>query len=129
MTADPALFAVLDAESLPLEPSDPPARVVVGSPQCAEKVIVAVGDLEIGVWEVTPGRFLSAKPDIGEVMHFIAGSGTLTHADGTVTDIGPGVTVSLRPGWSGEWNVVQTVRKIYAVYPGVGTETSTGPTS
>jgi len=121
MTTDPALFAVLDAESLALERSDPPARVVSGSPQCAEKVIVAAGDLEIGVWEVTPGRFLSAKPDVGEVMHFVAGSGTLTHADGTITEIRPGVTVSLRPGWSGEWHVVRTVRKIYTIYPGVGT--------
>jgi uncharacterized protein len=126
MTADPALFAVVDAESLPLERSDPPARVVAGAPQCAERVIVA-GDVEIGVWEVTPGRFLSAKPDIGEVMHFIAGSGTLTHADGTVTEIRPGVTVSLQPGWSGEWDVVRTVRKIYTIYPGA--EKPTGPTS
>ena len=73
------------------------------------------------MWEVTPGRFLSTKTGIGEVMHFLTGSGILTHSDGSTTEIAPGVTVSLRPGWSGEWNVTATVRKIYTIY----TESST----
>ncbi|MCV7225387.1 cupin domain-containing protein [Mycolicibacterium komossense] len=116
MIADSALFSALDAMSVQLEPSDPPTRIVAGAPQCAERVLVLTAGVEIGVWEVTAGRFLSTKPDSGEVMHFLAGSGTLSHPDGSVTNIGPGVTVSLRPGWSGEWNVTETVRKVYAIY-------------
>lgn len=125
MKDDSALFAALDAMSVQLEPSGSPSRIVAGTPQCAEKVLVASDGVEIGVWEVTAGCFLSAKPDSGEVMHFLAGSGTLTHQDGSVTDIGPGITVSLQPGWSGEWNVVETVRKVYAIYP----QTPTAPTN
>lgn len=116
MTTDSTFFTTFDAVSVPLEPSDPPARVVAGAPRCAEKVITDIEGLEVGIWEVTPGRFLSAKPTVGEVMYFIAGSGTLTHADGSVTEIGPGVTVSLEKGWSGEWDVVDTVRKVYVIY-------------
>jgi uncharacterized protein len=116
MDSNPLLFSAIEALASPLESSDPPSRIVAGSPRCAERVIAAADGIEIGIWEVTAGRFLSAKPDSGEVMHFIAGSGTLTHPDGSVTEIRTGVTVSLQPGWSGEWNVVDTVRKVYTIY-------------
>lgn len=37
-------------------------------------------------------------------------------ASGTVTEIGPGDLVILPPGWSGRWDVIETVRKIFAIY-------------
>ena len=49
-------------------------------------------------------------------MHFVSGSGQLLHDDGAVTDIAPGVIISLRAGWTGEWNVVQAIRKVYVIY-------------
>lgn len=116
MTDLAALSESVSAASVALGPSPAPARVVAGDPRCAEIALVEVPGLEIGVWEVTPGRFLSSKPDVGEVMHFVSGSGEIVHADGSVTGIEPGVTLSVRPGWSGEWNVTTTVRKVYAIY-------------
>lgn len=116
MTDLEQLAVTLDAVSVQLGDSPAPARVVAGEPRCGELALVELPGLEIGIWEVTPGRFLSSKPDVGEVMHFIAGAGEITHADGSVTRIAPGVTLSLRPGWTGEWEVTATVRKVYAIY-------------
>jgi uncharacterized cupin superfamily protein len=121
MTADSSLFASFDVAEMALAPSDPPSRIVAGAPRCSERVLVDTDGMEIGVWEVTPGRFLSVKPSSGEVMHFVSGRGTLTHPDGSTTDIRAGVTVSLTPGWSGEWDVNETVRKVYVIYSSAAT--------
>lgn len=118
MTA--ALFQSVIAADVTLVPSPAPAQVVAGDPRCGEAVLVDQPGLEIGVWEVTPGRFRSTKADIGEVMHFVSGAGSIRHDDGTTTLIQPGVTLSLRPGWSGEWDVVETTRKVYAIYRDAG---------
>jgi uncharacterized cupin superfamily protein len=48
-------------------------------------------------------------------MHFVAGSGTITDGEGVVTAIGPGVVMLCPDGWSGIWDVRETVRKTYAV--------------
>jgi len=48
-------------------------------------------------------------------MHFVAGSGTITDGDGVVTEIRPGVVMLCPDGWSGTWDVRETIRKTYAV--------------
>lgn len=117
------LAEAVTAASVALGPSPSPARIVSGDPRCGELALVELPGLEIGVWEVTPGRFLSSKPDVGEVMHFVSGAGEIIHGDGSRTSIAPGVTLSLRAGWSGEWNVTSTVRKVYAIYASPAAET------
>jgi len=107
---------LLDVATVTLSPSAAPARIISGSPECAELTIVDTGSVEIGVWEVTPGVFRSSKIGIGEVMHFISGAGHLEHADGTTSPIGPGIVIELAPGWEGIWHVEQTTRKVYTIY-------------
>lgn len=111
-----AHFSPAELLDLALEPTGAPARVLAGEPRTGERVLVARDGLEIGVWEVTPGEFASAKPDVGEIMQFLAGEGTITHADGTVTRITPGTIVTLEPGWTGTWRVTTTVRKVYTIF-------------
>ena len=48
-------------------------------------------------------------------MQFVAGSGTITDANG-VTEIQPGVTMFTPDGWTGIWDVTETVRKTYALH-------------
>jgi hypothetical protein len=50
-----------------------------------------------------------------EQMHFVAGRGTITDARGVVTLIAPGVVMLCPDGWSGLWEVDETVRKTYAI--------------
>jgi uncharacterized protein len=98
-------------------PSPSPSVIEAGSPECREAVLHAAGDLEIGFWSVTPGRFRSRKVGIGEAMTFLQGAGTLHHADGTSTRLAPGVVVHLEPGWEGVWDVEETIVKNYTIYP------------
>jgi uncharacterized cupin superfamily protein len=69
-----------------------------------------------GIWECTPGRFDSARNGDTELMHFIAGAGTITTADGTVHDIRPGVVLVAPDGWRGTWDIRETVRKVYTIW-------------
>lgn len=70
-----------------------------------------------GIWECQPGGWpVVDRPDI-EFTYIISGRAALTDtATGTVTEIGPGDLVILPPGWSGRWDVIETVRKIFAIY-------------
>lgn len=107
---------LLDAATAELAESAAPARIVEGDPTCQEWVIVDRPDLEIGVWEVTPGVFDSVKDGIGEVVLFVTGKGRIEHADGSVSPIAPGAVVEFLPGWTGRWVVEETTRKIYTIY-------------
>ena len=75
------------------------------------------GDTEVGVWECTPGRFPGTKEGISEMMHFLSGRATITDEDGTRHELGPGTMFILLDGWRGEWEVHETVRKVYAIWP------------
>ena len=63
---------------------------VAGEPYESWRVISDDGRVELGIWEVTPGSFRGETDGIYEQMHFVAGSGTITDADGVVTEIGAG---------------------------------------
>ena len=43
---------------------------------------------------------------------------TCTEDGGTVTEIGPGDSMTFAPGWSGIWDIHETLRKVYAIFPG-----------
>jgi uncharacterized cupin superfamily protein len=86
-----------------------------GEPYESWLVISDDGRVELGIWEVTPGSFRGACDGYYEQMHFVAGTGSITDADGLVTPIRPGVVMLCPDGWSGTWEVEETVRKTYAV--------------
>jgi uncharacterized protein len=88
---------------------------VAGEPYESWHVISDDGRVELGVWEVTPGSFRGSCDGSYEQMHFVAGRGTITDADGVVTEVRPGVVMLCPDGWSGLWEVSETVRKTYAV--------------
>lgn len=72
------------------------------------------GTLEIGVWECTPGRFTADRTKAAEFCHFLEGRIVMTHADGRREELGPGDAIMLPFGWTGEWEIVERTRKIYA---------------
>ena len=86
-----------------------------GAPVESKLVLYSDRTTEIGIWEVTPGQFPAHKDDVGELMQFISGRGTITDATGT-TEIGPGVVMYTPDGWTGVWDVQETVRKTYAIH-------------
>ena len=48
-------------------------------------------------------------------MHFVAGHGWITDADGTRHEIRPGFVRWFPDGWRGTWKVDATVRKFYVI--------------
>lgn len=106
-----------DIQSLPLSPAGQRAGADKGDPQIATMRLApdAIGNL--GIWECQPGRWpVVNRPDT-EFTYIISGRALLTDAaSGDVVEITGGDLVILPPGWSGRWDVVEVVRKVYAVY-------------
>lgn len=75
------------------------------------------GMIEIGVWECTPGRHVSADRSLSsETSHIIAGRAEIRRANGEIQHIRPGDVLVLPQGWKGEWHVFEAVRKLYIIH-------------
>ncbi len=73
------------------------------------------GTLNIGIWECTPGRFTADRTKSSETCHFIFGRVEMRHVDGSVEIFGPGDVLVLPQGWTGEWRILETTRKLYII--------------
>jgi uncharacterized cupin superfamily protein len=104
-----------DVLALELTDGRPVPTAVEGAPYESWQVIFADDRVEFGVWEVTPGSFRGSNVGAHEQMHFVSGKGTITDGAGVATHIRPGVVMCCPDGWSGLWEVSETVRKTYAV--------------
>lgn len=104
-------------QALPLTPAGQRAGADKGDPQIALHKLApeAVGNL--GVWECRPGGWpVIERPDT-EFTYIISGRALLTDASsGEVVEVGGGDLIILPPGWTGRWDVLETVRKVYAIY-------------
>lgn len=76
-----------------------------------------IGNVRVGVWEVTPGTFEGHwDGDDWEVFTVTSGSGTFTTDEGVVHDLKPGALFMMAPGTHGIWDVRETLRKTF-VFP------------
>jgi uncharacterized cupin superfamily protein len=67
------------------------------------------------VWEGTPGSWtVENRPDT-ETSLVLSGRARITDDDGVMREIGPGDMLILPCGWSGRWEIVETLRKCYVV--------------
>jgi len=74
------------------------------------------GSVSIGVWECTTGAFAATRSGYSEVAHIISGRCTLTAEAGEVSEHGPGDLVVTNEGWTGQWVVHETVRKLFIIH-------------
>lgn len=68
-----------------------------------------------GVWECTPGPSRWAL-ETNEFVHVLSGSMTVTADGGEPVLVGPGDTVFVPRGWSGTWDLHETLRKVYVIF-------------
>jgi uncharacterized cupin superfamily protein len=101
-----------------LEPTGPRAGADAGSPMTATRVLHDAGPLQVGIWECTPGGWAIERRANTEIVHILAGRGRITDADDTVHELAPGVAMVLPAGWSGRWDVTETIRKLYVTLDG-----------
>ncbi len=103
---------IIDALSLtlPLEAEDSP---LAGTPSSGLVELDAFEGVDYGVWELTPGTVTDTESD--ELFVVLAGDATVRFEDGTSIELGPGSVVRLRAGERTEWEVRETLRKVYFV--------------
>lgn len=90
----------------------------------------ADGTVRTGLWECGPGRFRTTfGGDEGECMWVVAGALTCVEDGGPTTRLGGDDAMLFPPGWSGEWRIEGTLRKVLAGWTGGtgGVGRGTGP--
>jgi uncharacterized cupin superfamily protein len=100
-----------------LTPSGQRAGADSGDPQLRTLAIDTNGRGSVGVWECQPGGWpVHDRPDT-EACYILAGVATITDdATGERRRIQAGDHVVLPVGWTGRWDVEETIRKVYAIY-------------
>jgi uncharacterized cupin superfamily protein len=111
---DPTTLAA-GATDMALTPAGQRTGADSGDPQVSSHAISNHGGIHAGVWECTPGGWPIVNRADTEVATILSGRATITSADGSKQALGPGSVVTLPKGWSGRWDVTETVRKVYVI--------------
>lgn len=67
---------------------------------------------ESGLWVCTPGTWRLSIPT-DEFCHFVAGRARYTSDEGEVIEVGAGSCVLFPANWSGQCEVIDTIRNLY----------------
>jgi uncharacterized cupin superfamily protein len=111
-TTAAARLVVGDALAVDLAEEIPPGTgVVAGDPVAHTTECGRFGDVEFGLWQLTPGAVRDIEAD--ELFVVLAGRGSIRFADGSLLALGPGTLVRLEAGDATEWTIVETLRKVY----------------
>ncbi len=89
----------------------PTDQIVSGGPTTASTVLQHLGDIEIGVWEMSPGAMRDTEAD--EVFVVVHGTATIEFEGDRVIRVSAGDVVRLTAGMRTTWTVTETLRKIY----------------
>ncbi|HEV2362382.1 MAG TPA: cupin domain-containing protein [Acidimicrobiales bacterium] len=72
-------------------------------------------DVESGIWVCTPGPSRWAL-ETNEFVHILSGRMTVTEDGGDPVVFGPGTTALFPVGWTGTWDIEETIRKLYVIF-------------
>lgn len=103
--------------TLPLSPGGLRASADRGAPQIAYHSLAIEAGGNLGVWECQPGGWpVVNRPDT-EFTYILSGRALLTDdSSGQEIGISSGDLVILPPGWTGRWDILEPVRKVYAIF-------------
>ena len=96
-----------------------PVAVPLGQPvahmKCSEAVSLPDKQVEVGVWECSPGVWRRQVKQ-AELCHFVMGHCFFTPEGGQAMEIVAGDAVFFPPNSEGVWDVKETVRKTYVMF-------------
>lgn len=104
----------VDAAALPLVHEALPAdEVVIGRPTTAVHALATLGEVEVGIWEMTPGT--ASDVEVDEVFVVLAGHARIEFVDPPLPaiEVDAGSVVRLAEGQRTVWTVTETLRKVY----------------
>ena len=88
----------------------------MGQPHDATKPLVKQGSWAAGSWWCAAGGWPSMSPrTTTEIFYVWSGHGCVTDLDGHKHFFGPGDTVVLPKDWTGRWDVLADIHKIWCV--------------
>ena len=94
----------------------PADRLVKGQPQQHNTLHFQVDDrFFAGEWGAEPGCWTVHYTE-NEYFHILSGKSVIRDLNGNEMELGPGDKVCIPAGFEGEWEVLETTRKIYVIY-------------
>lgn len=86
-----------------------------GAPKEQGAVLFSDGGHTGGIWEATPYAERMENYPFNEMAHVISGHVIITPEGGAPVTFGPGETYFMQKGFTGRFEVTQTLRKYYFV--------------
>ena len=93
----------------------PPATAISGPPTLKYADLFSKGGLDVGLWSSSVGSWRIEGWSGNEVMHILSGRVRLTADDGTVHNLSAGDIFVVTKGWTGIWETVEDMQKIYVI--------------
>ena len=92
-----------------------PERLIAGDPEftCWPLDVCRGEMIHTGIWQATPGETRSIKGGSFEFCHILSGVVEITPDGGAPVTYRAGDSFIMKPGFTGVWKTVETVRKIY----------------
>ena len=101
----------------PLTPAGQRPGADKGDPQIALLEFNTSGNGRSGIWSCEPGGWPIPSRADSELSYILEGSVTVTDDEtGQQHALGPGDAIFMPKGWSGRWDVTESVRKIFAIF-------------
>jgi len=72
-------------------------------------------NLQVGVWRCGPGVWEYDFYEEEEVMLMLSGRMRLTDSEGNATELAKGDVFYIPRGWSGKWETLETMEKLYVI--------------
>jgi uncharacterized protein len=94
-----------------------PDRLLGGNPEHVARNYFSdsTGRFFAGVWESTPGRWRVRYTE-NEFCHITRGRVRIEDGAGNHWSFGPGASFVIPTGFSGVWNVIEPLSKLYVIY-------------
>jgi uncharacterized cupin superfamily protein len=93
-----------------------PLAEATGDPMATHGIELWVdGGKSAGIWQCTAGPSYW-RQDENEVIYVLSGSMTVTPAGGEPHDVNAGDIAVFPVGWTGTWQIHETLRKVYAIF-------------
>jgi uncharacterized cupin superfamily protein len=98
----------------PVVSRPPREKVVAGDPVFTVWEAEERGNLSVGLWQSTPGKWRIAY-DEWEYCRIVEGLSVITEEGGAARIVRAGDSFVIRPGFRGTWEVLETTLKDYVV--------------
>ncbi|GGV85109.1 cupin domain-containing protein [Streptomyces massasporeus] len=99
-----------------LEPMGQRPGADSGDPQLGLLRFDTDGTVRAGVWESRPGGWPVVERADTETCYILSGRALVTDAaTGETFEISAGDVIVQPQGWSGRWDVKETIRKVYSI--------------